>query len=90
MKQGIPIHPALVQPVLIAGAERELTILVGFLALMVFVAGKSFVAAGLSTLLWVAGSALGRLLARRDGQAVKVYLRHIRYRAFYPAAEGIF
>lgn len=85
----IPVHQSLVQPVLVAGAERELTILMGFLAAIIWVAGKDLISIGLALLTWFIGNGLSRMAAKEDPQRIKVFFRHIKYRDFYPATEKI-
>lgn len=71
-----PVHRALAEPILLAGAPRALTIVNGTLA----------GAIGLGLRLWLAGLAIwavGHLLsvwaARRDPQFVDVARRHLKY-----------
>jgi type IV secretory pathway TrbD component len=71
-----PVHRALTEPILLAGAPRTLAIVNGTLA----------AALGLGLRLWIAGVALwliGHLAAvwaaRRDPAFVEVARRHLRY-----------
>lgn len=89
MADKIPVHPALVQPVLVAGAEREYTLLIALMAVMVWVAGKSLIAAILSVLIWVIGMGIGRMMAKKDAQGFKILLRHVKYTEYYPASEKL-
>jgi type IV secretion system protein TrbD len=70
-----PVHRALCEPILLAGAPRAVAILNGTLA----------AAVGLGLRLWLVGLglwALGHLLAvwaaRRDPQVIDVVRRHLR------------
>lgn len=71
-----PVHRALTEPILLAGAPRAIAIANGTLA----------AAVGLGLRLWLVGLALwlvGHLLAvwaaRRDAQFAEVARRHLRY-----------
>jgi type IV secretion system protein VirB3 len=78
----VPVHRALIEPILLAGAPRSLAIVNGTLA----------AALGLGLRLWLVGLgvwALGHMLAvwaaRRDPQFVDVVRRHLRF----PARLGL-
>ncbi|QMW22451.1 VirB3 family type IV secretion system protein [Sandaracinobacteroides saxicola] len=78
----VPVHGALIEPILLAGAPRSLAIVNGTLA----------AALGLGLRLWLVGLgvwALGHMLAvwaaRRDPQFVDVVRRHLRL----PARLGL-
>ncbi len=78
----VPVHRALIEPILLAGAPRSLAIVNGTLA----------AALGLGLRLWLVGLgvwALGHILAvwaaRRDPQFVDVVRRHLRF----PARLGL-
>jgi len=81
-----PLHPSLIRPILLGGAERE-PVLVNVILIFALVLGVgphplTFLLAltlgtlGHSALIWA---------ARHDSQIWKVYSRHLRYRRFYPA-----
>ena len=84
---SVAIHRALVTPILVAGAEREYSILIGLMAVLIWVAGKSLIAFLLALSLWCMGIMLGRYIAKRDAQGLKIWLRHMRYADYYPATE---
>lgn len=78
----VPVHRALIEPILLAGAPRSLAIVNGTLA----------AALGLGLRLWLVGLgvwAVGHMLAvwaaRRDPQFVDVVRRHLRL----PARLGL-
>jgi type IV secretion system protein VirB3 len=78
----VPVHRALIEPILLGGAPRSIAIVNGTLA----------AALGLGLRLWLVGLgvwAVGHLLAvwaaRRDPQFVDVVRRHIRL----PARLGL-
>jgi type IV secretion system protein TrbD len=75
-----PVHRALSEPILLAGAPRAIAIANGTLA----------AAIGLGLRLWLVGLAvwlLGHLLAvwaaKRDPQIAEVARRHLRYPAWF-------
>jgi type IV secretion system protein VirB3 len=70
-----PVHRALTDPILLAGAPRSLAILNGTLAAALGL-GLRLWLAGL--LLWLVGHALSVWAARRDPQFVEVVRRHLR------------
>lgn len=75
---------------LILGGDRELVL---FLA--VIAGGLSFSAMQLkvfifSGILWIAGIYLLRKIAKADPQMRFVYLRHIKYKSYYPAQSTPF
>lgn len=85
----LPIRQSLVQPVLVAGAERELTILIGFLSAITWMAGKDFVSILLAIGIWFIGIAFARAGVKEDAERTKIFFRHIKYKDFYPATEKI-
>jgi type IV secretory pathway TrbD component len=71
-----PVHRALTEPILLAGAPRAVAILNGTLS----------AAIGLGLRLWIAGLVLGVIghmaavwAAKRDPSFVEVVRRHVRY-----------
>ncbi len=81
-----PLHPSLVRPILLGGAEREL-VLINVILIVVLVLGV-----GPHPLTFVLALALGTighsglvLAARFDPQIWRVYARHVVYQPFYPA-----
>jgi type IV secretion system protein VirB3 len=70
------VHRALVEPMLLGGAPRTVTIANGTLAAAVGL-GLRLWLAGLA--LWLIGHALAVWAARHDPQFVEVGRRHLRY-----------
>lgn len=81
----IPIHRALNRPDLLAGCERELLLLTGLITLTLVVVALNMVAAITGVVIWTACVAGLRAMAKADPFLSKVYLRHIKYKVFYPA-----
>ncbi|MBT8248600.1 MAG: VirB3 family type IV secretion system protein [Acidimicrobiia bacterium] len=80
------LHPSLIRPILLGGAERE-PVLVNVILIFALVLGV-----GPHPLTFLLAITLGTLghsalvwAARHDSQIWKVYSRHLRYRRFYPA-----
>lgn len=74
-----PVHRALTEPILLAGAPRAVAILNGTLAAALGL-GLRLWLAGL--LLWVAGHAAAVWAAKRDAQFVDVVRAHLRIPSF--------
>jgi type IV secretion system protein VirB3 len=81
----VPIHRAMHRPSLILGAERELALLTGLVALVLIVVALSVLSAILGIVLWLVGIAILRQMGKADPLMSRVYLRHLRYQAYYPA-----
>lgn len=80
-----PLRRAMHRPNLIAGCERELLFATGMVALLLGVVAMNWLAAALGAALWVVGVAALRQMGKADPLMSKVYVRHVRYRAHYPA-----
>ena len=81
-----PLHPSLIRPILLGGAERDLVLVNGIL-IVVLVLGigphpLTFLLAGL---LGTLGHSALVLAARFDPQMWRLYRRHLVYQTFYPA-----
>ena len=76
------------RPTLLAGGERELVLATGIVTALLVVVALNWLAALVGGLVWVVGLAVLRALAKADPHMSKVYTRHIRYRAYYPARAG--
>ena len=83
------IHPSVHRPRLILGADRELVISLGLLsAILVFVL-LTWWSAIIGIALWLVGVSILVAMGREDVLLRHVYLRHVRYRAFYPAKADV-
>jgi type IV secretion system protein TrbD len=71
-----PVHQSLTEPILLAGAPRNLAITLGTVAAAIGL-GLRLWFAGL--LLWVVGHAAAAMAAKRDPHFVDVVRRHLRY-----------
>lgn len=70
-----PVHRALIEPILLAGAPRSLAIAIGTLSAALGL-GLKLWAVGL--VVWAVGHGLAVWAARRDAQFVEVARRHLR------------
>lgn len=81
----LPIHRSLIRPQLLLGAERELVLATGMVAAMLVFAIQTMVSIIMGAMIWALGLYLMRRMAKTDPELSRVYLRHIRYRPYYPA-----
>jgi type IV secretion system protein VirB3 len=77
-----PVHRALYEPILLAGAPRALAILNGTLAAALGL-GLRLWLAGLG--LWMVGHAAAVWAGRQDAQFVDVVRRHVRLPGYFGA-----
>jgi type IV secretion system protein VirB3 len=86
----LPIHASLTRPILLAGADRELTLVNAIICFaLVFGIGASRWTLSVVALLATVGQwALGRV-TRYDPDFRRVYTRHVQLQAFYPATSSI-
>ena len=73
------------RPNLLAGAERELVLSMGIVTALLVVVAMNWFAAATGVFVWVVGLGVLRAMAKADPHMSKVYTRHVRYRAYYPA-----
>jgi type IV secretion system protein VirB3 len=73
-----PVHRALIEPILLAGAPRAVAIANGTLAAAIGLGLRLWVA---GVLIWLVGHLAAVRAARRDAQFVEVVRRHLRYPA---------
>lgn len=74
-----PVHRALTEPILLAGAPRGLAILNGTLAAAIGLGLRLWVA---GLVIWALGHALAVWAAKRDPHFVEVVRRHVRIPAY--------
>jgi type IV secretion system protein TrbD len=88
-----PVWHALHRPNLVFGCDRELVLSSGLVIVaMIWAAlsGGLVLVAILSGALWMRIVSYLRLMAKADPRMRGVYLRHRRYRAYYPARSTPF
>lgn len=79
------IHQSTIRPALVLGAERDLVMFSGLIALLVGVGGFTLISAILGGIFWLVAVFVLRRMARVDPQLSKVWLRSIKYQTFYAA-----
>lgn len=71
-----PVHRALTEPILLAGAPRSVAIVNGTLAAALGLGLRLWIAGGV---IWLIGHLAAVWAAKRDAQFVDVVRRHLRY-----------
>lgn len=74
-----PVHRALTEPILLAGAPRAVAIANGTLAAAIGLGLRLWIA---GLVIWAIGHAAAVWAAKRDVQFVEVARRHLRYPPF--------
>jgi|TARA_R110002051_G_scaffold61704_3_gene113059 type IV secretion system protein VirB3 len=77
------IHRALSRPTLLFGADRELALVTGLLAVILVFVVLTIVSAVLGAVIWIVVVGLLRMMAKSDPFLRHVYVRHIKYRSYY-------
>lgn len=77
------IHRALSRPTLLFGADRELVLFTGLLAVILVFVVLTLVSAVLGSILWIVIVGILRMMAKADPLLRHIYMRHIKYRSFY-------
>ena len=85
----VMIHQSANRPNLLLGADRELV-----LVMIMITGGLAFSLASwwgivLAVCLWIASMAALQRMGKADPLLRHIYLRHIRYAAFYPAKSRL-
>ena len=82
----IPVHPSLIRPLLLAGAERELVLVnVVVIAALIFGVGFYWLSLLVAFFLATAGHWLLVQAATLDPYLSRIYKRHLDYEGFYLA-----
>lgn len=84
----LPIHQSLHRHNHVLGAERDLVLTSGLIALLVGVGGLTLLSAGTALLFWLVAVFALRRMAKADPQMSKVWLRHVKQQLFYAAKSG--
>ena len=86
----VVIHQSANRPTQILGGDRELVLIGALTAVSLAFALATWWGIGLSVGFWIAAVAVLQRMGKADPMLRHVYMRHIRYRAFYPAKSGLF
>lgn len=85
MSRTLPIHQSLHRHAHIMGAERELVMVSGLIALLVGVGGLTTISVVSAVVFWIIAVFALRRMAKADPMMSRVWLRHIKQQDFYPA-----
>ena len=88
--RAIPIRRAGNRTNLFMGGDRELVMFTGLIAFALVFSAQELRASIYGIVLWLGSLYLLRLMAKADPQMRFVYLRHRRYRRYYPAQSTPF
>src|SRR5690348_70697 len=86
----VVIHQSANRPNQILAGDRELVLISALTAVSLAFALATWWGIGLSVAFWIAAVAVLQRMGKADPMLRHVYMRHIRYRAFYPAKSGLF
>ena len=81
----LAFHRVLHRENLFLGGEREPALMTAIIAGGLAVSGMNAVSFVVGGALWFAALLALRWMAKTDPQMTRVYLRHLRYRGYYPA-----
>src|SRR5580700_4650373 len=82
------IHQSANRPHLILGGDRELVLFAGLTAVCLAFTVATWWGVLIGIIFWLAAIAVLARMGKADPLLRHVYLRHIRYRAFYPAKSS--
>jgi type IV secretion system protein TrbD len=85
----IAFHQSANRPHLLVGGDRELVLVSGILAAILIFAVMTWWSILAGVLLWLAAVGVLARMGKVDPLLRHVYVRHIRYRAFYPAKSKL-
>jgi type IV secretion system protein TrbD len=86
----VTIHQSANRPNQILGGDRELVLLAMLVAVSLAFSLASLWGVALSIVFWVSSVAVFQRMGKADPMMRQIYIRHIRYRTFYPAKSGLF
>ena len=84
----VPFHESANRPNLLLGGDRELVLVIAILAAMLVFAVMKWWSVMAGIALWLAAVGVLARMGKADPLLRHVYLRHIRYRSYYPAKSG--
>src|ERR1044072_10054926 len=85
----ITIHQSANRPNQILGGDRELVLVSVLVAVSLAFSLASLWGVALSVGFWISAVAVFQRMGKADPMMRHVYMRHIRYRSFYPAKRGL-
>ena len=81
----IVIHQSANRPHLLLGGDRELVLFAALMSAMLIFALVTWWGIVAGTAIWIGAVAILSRMGRFDPMLRQVYVRHVKYRAFYPA-----
>lgn len=86
----VVIHQSANRPNQILGGDRELVLIAILIAVSQAFSLGTWWGLGLSVGFWIGSIAVLQRMGKADPLLRRVYMRHIRYRRFYPAKSGLY
>lgn len=86
----VTIYQSANRPNQILGGDRELMLVAMLVAVSLAFSLASFWGVALSIGVWVSSVAVFQRMGKADPMMRQIYMRHIRYRTFYPAKSGLY
>ncbi len=86
----ILIHQSANRPNQILGGDRELVLVTILVSVSLAFSLATLWGIGLAVGLWIGSIAVLQRMGKADPMLRQVYMRHIRYRPFYPAKSAVF
>jgi type IV secretion system protein VirB3 len=86
----IVIHPSANRPNQILGGDRELVLAALLISVSLAFSLATLWGVGLAVFFWIGALAVLQRMGKADPVLRQVYMRHIRYRSFYPAKSALF
>jgi type IV secretion system protein VirB3 len=80
-----PVYQSVIRPLLFLGGDRELTMMTGLLCASAVFAVQTWQSVMWGVGVWTIALYFLRLMAKSDPLLRDIYLRHVAYKAFYPA-----
>ena len=84
------IHQSANRPNQILGGDRELVLLTILVSVSLAFSLATLWGLGLAVGFWIGAIAVLQRMGKADPMLRQIYMRHNRYRAFYPAKSGLF
>ena len=85
----IMIHQSANRPNQILGGDRELVLIAILTSISLALSLGTWWGIGLSVAFWVGAVAVLQRMGKADPLLRQIYIRHIRYKPFYPAKSGL-
>jgi len=83
------VRKSLLTPILFMGGERELSLMVIMVSVVMIIFVQTWTAFFSGIVLWFVAMPLLRAMAKKDTQMSQVYKRSLNYQTYYPASSTI-